>query len=364
MKKNFLFTALSLSLCIGFTSCSDDNDEPQAPVYEEALSGIYVINQGNMGAKISGSITAYDFAKGSATQNAFSAANANTPLGDTPQSAIIHGSKMYVAVYESNIIRVLDTKTLKEIKRLTPAAPAASPRYFAAKDGYVYASMYTGQVCRIDTATLEIDKTVEVGNNPEQMAIAGDKLYVANSDGMNWQGGYVNCSMSIIDLPGMSERKIDVGLNPTDVATNGTDVFVICKGNYADVPSTVKKISGNSAVDIAPATMMAVSDDELFVIDAPYGGSISYKVYSTTGSSTPLRDMVSDGVDYPAGIGIDPVSKDLVILSYNVGAEGYALYQEAGYAQIYSNAGVPTTKFNVGVGPCQLVFNHSFVEVK
>ena len=57
---------------------------------------------------------------------------------------------------------------------------------------YVYVSMYTGVVSRIDPSTNTIDKTVAVGPNPEEMVIVNKSLYVTNSDGNNYNAGYAN----------------------------------------------------------------------------------------------------------------------------------------------------------------------------
>ena len=355
----FLSLLLIAAASTGFYSCSDDNEEVgKNPEFQETVSGIYVVNQGNFYSGLPGSLTSYDFSTKKATQEAFKAVN-SVGLGDTPMSALIHGSKMYIAVYESNLIWVVNPNTLKVEKSIKPDAPASSPRYLAAKDGYVYASMYTGQVCRIDTVSLAIDKTINVGPNPEQMAILGNNLYVANSDGMNWQANYANGSVSIVDLSSLSERKIKVGVNPCNMATNGTDVFVLCMGDYAAVPSTIKRISGDSAVDIAPGSFFAVSGNEIYAIDAPYGKSVSYKVYSTAGAE--LRNMVADPVDMPASIAVDPVSGDIVILSYKLDADGTTLYEQPCYARIYDKAGNTISDFNTGVGSFGIAFNHSFV---
>lgn len=365
MKKiRFTLTAAIMAALFGgaLTSCSDDDPEDQ-PEVVETLSGIYTVNSGNQRSKIAGSMTSYNYTDGTVTDamtDAFMQAN-GIALGDTPQQALVYGSKMYIAVYESNVIWVTDPHTLKLIDKIIPTGDATSPRALTAHDGKIYASMYTGYVCSIDTTSLAIDKTVKVGPNPEELAVANNKLYVANSDGQNYLNNYADCSISILDLPAMTEHKIkDITkvFNPTKMVSNGTEVFTVCMGDYGDIPATVKKINGDNVQDICPGTLMAINGNELFVINAPYGApEVTYQVYSTTTGSK-IRDMVSETVESPSTIAVDPVTGDIVILSYTLSDAGYAQYAEPCYGKIYQANGAFRTRFTCGVGAISLTFVH------
>ncbi|MDE5552149.1 MAG: hypothetical protein K2I91_03005, partial [Muribaculaceae bacterium] len=105
-KSHYLFASLILTGCL--TSCSDHNDEPNIG-HGTASTGFYIINNGNMGAQIASSITAYDYSSGMSTpalQDAFKAAN-GCLLGEGAQPAIIYGSKMYIPMHDSNLIWVV-----------------------------------------------------------------------------------------------------------------------------------------------------------------------------------------------------------------------------------------------------------------
>lgn len=369
MKKiRFTLTAAVMAALFGgtLTSCSDDDPEDQ-PEVVETLSGIYTVNSGNQRSKIAGSMTSYNYTDGTVTDpmaDAFMQAN-GIALGDTPQQALVYGSKMYIAVYESNVIWVTNPHTLKLIDKITPEGNATGPRALTAHDGKVYASMFTGYVCSIDTTALVIDKAVKVGPNPEELAVANNKLYVANSDGINYLNNYADCSISILDLPAMTEHKIkDITkvLNPTKMVSNGTEVFTICMGNYGDIPATVKKINGDNVQDICPGTLMAINGNELYVINAPYGApEVTYQVYSTTTGSK-IRDMVNEPVESPSAIAVDPVTGDIVILSYTLSDAGYAQYGEPCYGNIYLDNGTISTSFKCGVGATSLTFVHTFLK--
>ncbi len=371
MKRQKVFLSLmAIALSIGFTACNDDEEKGLA---SETLSGFYIVNQGNQSASIPASITSVDLESGVSTdprQDAFANAN-NIGLGDGAQQAIVYDGKIYIAMYTSNIIWVCDANTLKIIKTIRPEGEAVNPRAFAAKDGKVYCSMFTGYVCRIDAKTLEIDKTIKVGPNPEQLAIAGNKLIVANSDGYNSKANYADCSISVIDLATLSETKIkDTSkiLNPTAVVSNGTDVFVGCMGNYGDVAPSVKKVdyNKNEVTGDIPGSFIAICGRKLYVINAPYTSAVSDYTYKTYDVSTLQENGViadrsnpSDAeVEYPGGIGVDPVSGDIVILSYTMGSNGYAQYREPGYANVYGNDGKFKKRYNCGVGAVNVAFVH------
>ncbi len=364
LKMKLSIKCLSLAAAIasfGLVSCSDNDEPVPEPVVEEVTSGIYVINNGVQTGNIPGGITVYNLEDGAVTAEAFSAANGGLDIGDTPQSAIIYGSKMYVAVFDSNIIWVLDASDLKVIKSIRPSAPMNGPRCFAADAGKVYVSMYSGQVARIDTAAMDIEASIAVGPNPEEIAIAGRTLYCANSDGLNWENGNADSSVSLVDLDSWIESKMQVGQNPVKMVSNGNDVFVLAMGNYYDVPAMVRKIQGNTVTDVCPGTLMDINGSELYVIDAP-GGTPTYSVYDMNGRK--LREMVSEGVESPSGFAVDPVSGDILIMSYHLGSTGYALYSDPCYARLYSAAGQPRATFDTGVGAICGVFRHSYTVVK
>lgn len=361
MMKRFIYGALIALTFAGFQSCSDDNNGTE-PIPVDTVDGFYVINGGNKSGNIPGSVTAFSYTSMTASQDAFMAKN-NVGVGDTPEHALIYGSKMYISVYRSNLIWVVDPSTLEIIKSIPFEGDAKNPRSLAAKDGKVYTSLYTGYVARIDTVSLSVEATVKVGNNPDQIAIGGNNLYVANSDGSQSKLGYPDSSMSIINLSNFSERKVQIGQNPTDMVSNGTDVFVICKGDYEGNPSVVKKVEGENAREICRGTNFAIAGDMLYVINAPYSKpdaekpEYTYKVYDAK-SCAFVRDMVAEGVDSPSGIGVDLTRGDIVILSYNLDANGNSLYREPGYGVIYDTNGTVVKKFDTGVGCRSVVFRH------
>lgn len=351
---------LIAALSVGFAACSKDDDEPDMPNPDAPTQaeGAFVLNQGNHGKQIEGSLTLIDYASTTAAQNLFQRANGRS-LGATPQAAVVYGSKIYLGIYGSNVIEIIDRSTYKSLKQISLSdSEGQTPRSLVAKDGKVYIAMFNGYVSRLDTLGLAIDKTVKVGPNPETMAIKDDYLYVPNSDGMNYKVGY-GTTASKIDLKSFTvEKTFTVGLNPSEFASNGTDLFLLCKGNYGDVESKIYRIDANdNSTEVDAATMMAIKDGKLYYINSPYGApEITYTTLDiATGSKKKM--LADDGVDSPAGLGVDPVNGNIVITSYSMD-NGKASYTTDGYAKVYGADGSFLRRYEVGVGPVAVFFNY------
>lgn len=357
--KKIIYFALSMFALASTTSCKED--KPNGPLGAmEITSGMYVINAGSSYAKLPGSITAVNFETGAYTpelQDAFLEANGIEP-GELA-GALIYGSKMYVAANESNMIWVLNKDNLKVLGRIQPKGEGQQPRYFAAKDGHVYASLFTGYVCRIDTTSLTIDKEVKVGPNPEQLATLGDNLYVANSDGYGTMtGSYI----SVINLKSMTETKIDTPeiVNATDVEVIGNNIFILCMGNYQTIPAMVYKLVDGVPVKVCNGTRIAVNAKEntLYVLDAPYGTAISdftYKKYDATtlaekGNMIVQEKGTDSEIQYPAEIFVSPFNGEIVVTSYYMSGQ-WASYSTPGYANVYGADGKFKKRYPVGVDP-------------
>lgn len=255
---------------------------------EKGFLRLYFLNSGKFGNNNS-SLYMYDVDKDEVVDNYFEAQNGRK-LGDSAQDMIVYGNKMYIAVYGESTIEVtdLEAKSIKQIKT------EGQPRALVSDGGKVYASYYNGNLARLDTASLEVEATIKIGRNPEQIAIANNKLYVANSGGMDYNTpvGY-DKTVSVVDIPSFKEtKKIDVVLNPTCVqADEQGNVYVVSMGNYADVPNTLQVIDSKTdeakVLEACPnATEMSYTDGTLYTYysqyDANWNTTITYTAYNTT----------------------------------------------------------------------------------
>ena len=365
---------MMLAVPFVFAACSDDDGPVPSPTPEPTpvpdpepdysvptdQQGLYVFNGGNQGKSIDGSLSFINFSKQEVSNNVFAAKN-NRSLGATVQNGAVFKGSLFIAVYGSKTIEVVDKLTLESIKQITTPSTSNGPRYVVADDQYVYASLYSGEVIRINPATNEIDKTISVGPNPEEMVIANGFLYVVNSDGLNYQNGYVNGkSVSKIDLSSFTEvKKIEVGVNPTRIATDGTNVYALSTGDYTpENPSSIWKIDAqDNATDTGiGASWLAVQDGVLYTINSVFDENWMttnyYITYNLSDMSVNSSAFLGENVvDAPAGICIDAEGGNLFVSSYNL-AYGYASYDTEGYVNQYDLNGNLVKKYDVGVGPC------------
>lgn len=360
MKKNFLISSAAILLSVFAVACSDDDDPDQPlPELPKTSEGAYILNQGSYYSNVEGMLSFVDYKTNSVTNSLFTKANGRS-LGNTPQCAVVYGSRIYIGVYASNTIEIINKETYESVKQISleNSTNGQQPRSMVARDGKVYISMYDGYLARLDTLSMSIDASVKVGPNPEVIAIYKDKIYVPNSDGMNYKVGYGKTA-SIVSLnPFREESTIEVPLNPCEFFTNGDKLFLRSMGDYGDVAAAVYEINAdNSYREVAKATINAVKDNYVYLINAPYGApSVEYSRYDVTTGS--ISGMSISGIDSPSGMGVDPVTGNIFIASYPL-ENGYASYTLPGYVNEYDANGTFVKKYGVGAGTAFVFFDNN-----
>lgn len=350
--KKFVFSLWFVVMAVVSVSCSDDEYPvigPAGPgVSDPAISGLYILNSGKMGSN-NASLSYFDASDRVLSANVFRDANGKK-LGDTGNSMVIYGSKMYIAVTGSSMLFVTDLRG-NIIKEITVAGESAnlSPRSMVQGDGKVYVSYMEGYVGEIDTVNFGVKK-VKVGPMPEGMAYSNKKVYVANSDGYNYEGGYGK-TVSVIDASTFTLIKtLDVADNPQTLhVASDNKVYLIAFGNYADVPARLQKIntSTDTVTDIPgiEPTNMAIGKNGVAYIlstvyDENWNAISSYYTFDTTKDKL-VGEFVSPA-DIPNGYSIfaDKVTGDVYI--------GTSDYISNGDVYVLSSEGEILFKFDTG----------------
>ncbi|AWG20121.1 hypothetical protein FFWV33_00590 [Flavobacterium faecale] len=340
MKANYKRGLLLLLVAIGFISCQED-----APAIGEEVVGLpsetvvfvegfYLLNEGNMSSN-KASLDYYDYKTGNYRRNIYSQANpdATLGLGDVGNDIGVYGNKIYAVINNSNKVEILDATTEKrlavvDVKNCRYITFAAGKAYVSAYDGDVQLgdnSPY-GFVSEIDTTALKITRTVRVGRQPEEVAVVGKKLYVANSGGYN--PDKYERTVSVIDLTTFTKIKdIDVAINLHRLkADSEGDLYVSSRGDYYAIPSKLFVIDTKTDVvkktfDIACANLTIVGDNAYVI-----GSEFSYTTFDftttysminikteTVSDTSFLPKSVSDLIQTPYGIAVDPISKNVYI---------------------------------------------------
>ena len=358
MKKYLLSIAVLMAATISFTSCDDDDDCPTCPTPVIPRYGVYVINEGNYSYQINGTLDflGYDVAKGtySMTDSIFEKVNGRS-LGGTPNDALIFSdSLLCIAVADEDRVEFVNTTT----KKASAAVSIDSPRELAYESGsnYLYVSSYTGKVYKIDMTTRTIaGESEKVGANLEGIAVAGNKLYVCNSCNPDY-----TYNKNVVELNANTLAKnqdIEVVDNPVDVINAGSAIFILSMGNYADKPATVQILKDGQLSTIGNATMMAYDsyNDQLYMINAPYGGDKEYKVYNLKNGQT-TTFLTNPDIFSPYSLTVNPVNGDVFITSSTKNPDtGYADYTADCKLYRYTSAGILLGTYDCGVNPGTIV---------
>lgn len=194
---------------------------------------VYVLCEGLYGMNNT-RLYSWNVRTGQVEQDAFSKAN-QRGLGDTGNDLLLYGGKLYVVMSGSNTVEVADAVTLRSLRQIpftNESGVGRQPRYACAENGKVYVCCFDGSVCRLDTASLEIEAIARAGSNPDGICAVGGKLYVSNSGGLSYP--YCDSTVSVIDLASFKETsRITVGMNPYTTASDSRGYVYVCtRGDY------------------------------------------------------------------------------------------------------------------------------------
>ena len=355
-KLNYILFALAITAV--FSSCSKNDDIN--PDFQENGPGLFILSEGLFNANNS-SLTYYNYAARVTVADKFKLRNGRG-LGDTGNDAGVYGSKMYIVVNGSNTVEVVNAQSAISLKQIsfTNGATGRQPRYVVFNKNKAYVSSYDGTVAVIDTTSLTVEKYITVGRNPERMAVANGKLYVANSGGLDYPN--YDKTVSVVDLTTLTEtKKITVTANPRGVyADQYGDVYILSSGNYADVAPAMAII--DSKTDAVTKTFadfsasgMAINGDVAYIIgnsyDANFNSVAFVKLFNVKTETITSEKFITDGtaIVTPYGINVDPASGEVFVTD----AKNYTTN---GTVFCFGSNGVKKYSLTTGINPNSVVF--------
>lgn len=290
--------------------------------------GMYLLNEGNMGSN-KATLDYLDLKTGIYLRNIYPSRNPNQvkELGDVGNDIKTYGSKLWMVINCSNKVEVADTKTT--VSRGHIDIPNC--RYLAFHDGYAYVSSYVGpvngtsvlgEVYKVDTASLSVVAKCTVGYQPEEMAVMGGKLYVANSGGYSaMQGqGYDN-TVDVIDLSTFQRiKRIAVAPNLHHIRKDRYgSLWVTSRGDYGNTPSRLYQLYNDEVAGMidTPVSDFTLRGDSLIYYGyannkASYG-IIDLKSNSIVNSHF-IKQPANNNIQIPYGIIADPYSGNVYIM--------------------------------------------------
>ncbi|WP_212003589.1 YncE family protein [Chitinophaga sp. HK235] len=342
MIKLLRFTGIAvLMAAVAVSSCRTGNDivppvvtQVDTPVKHYQYKGFYLLNEGNMGSNKS-TLDFFDFTSGSYKKNIYAEANPTVvkELGDVGNDVQIYGNKLFAVINVSNKVEVMNANTVKRIGQIG----LLNCRYITFSNGKAYISSYAGPVlidprspigivAEVDTATLQITRKVEVGYQPEEMAVVNGKLYVANSGG--YRPPTYDSTVSVIDLSTFKEIKkipVDINLHRLKADSDG-DLYVTSRGDYYNRPSALYLV--DTKTDAVKkrfpmaASNLCISGDTAYVYGSEYSYNtatwrINYGMINVKTETIIPGSFITDGTEkaikMPYGVMVDPETKDVYV---------------------------------------------------
>jgi hypothetical protein len=347
IKLNYFSIALALTVVLA--SCHKDKIVPKIPTSPIQRVGLYILNQGGFGDDNS-TLTYYNYASKQLIPDFYAAANGGAQLGDTGNDIGIYGSKMYIVVNNSNVIDVVNAKTGVLIKQV--ALHQCRSVVFNANHAFI--TSYDNEVAVMDTTTLTINSYVYIGRNPEQMVIANNKLYVANSGGLSF--GNPDTTVSVINMQTLTEEKrITVTADPVSLTADANGkVCVLSLGNFSNIAAGMTVIDDEADTVVSkPAVSLGFNIPIASLGSQVYFPTADNKiaVYSSISKKIIQTNFITDGtvIQTPYAITTDPTSGEVFITD----AVDYA---SNGKLDAFDSTGKLEYSLTVGINPGRVIF--------
>lgn len=344
-----IFYLLAVTVIAVVSACRNDEvvipptpEDTGKPSVKGKVVGMYVLNEGNMTSN-KATLDYLDLSADGPTaqymRNIYPSRNPDDvkELGDVGNDVKIYGSKLWMVINCSNKVVVASVDDCRRQGQID----IPNCRFLAFHEGYAYVSSYVGpvdmsrdcplgSVYKVDTTSLSIVGRVDVGYQPDEMAVLDGKLYVANSGG--YRAPDYERTVSVIDLATFrEERKIDVDINLFRCkADKYGQLWVSSRGDTYDVPSRLywlrKDQSGR--MEKAGSINHNVSDycivgDSLYFIAAEWSSimmdnTISYGIVNVRTHELVSQTLSSApelaAVELPYGIIVNPYERDFYVM--------------------------------------------------
>ena len=335
-------------------------------------AGLYLLNEGNMGSNKC-TLDFVDFEQGEYARNLYAERNPNVVkgLGDVGNDIQIYGSRLYAVINCSHKVEVLTPDSAQRIAQID----IPNCRYALGHKGNLYVSSYVGMaqidptaprgaVFKVDTVSLAVVGSVEVGYQPEEMAIIGDRLYVANSGGYRVPD-YDN-TISVIDLNTFTVTDVmtieqSANFHRIDSDSNGR-LWLSSRGDYYGNKSNLYVIDPASKQVIkemgVPVSDMWADGDTLYTISTEWSyvtgqNAVSYTKIDMATMEVLDHNIIKDGTEksitLPYCIAVDPVTKDFYVCD----AKSYVV---SGTIYCFNRNGILQWKQTTGQIPAHIAF--------
>lgn len=342
---------LSVLLLTATTACMkwdyglDGEEEFATPA-----RGLFILNEGNFQYG-NATLSFYDPTTNKVDNEVFFRANA-MKLGDVAQSMEIYGNRGWIVVNNSRVVFAIDLTTFREVGRIENLT---SPRYihFVSPTKAYVTQLWDNRIFIVNPLTYEITGHITVpdmapgSGSTEQMVAAGRYVY-CNC----WS--YQNRVIRIDTETDRVDASLEVGIQPNSLAIdrNGK-LWVLTDGGFegnplgSEAPVLVRIDPDRFEIEARFEFALGDSPSELQLNgtgDMLYWLNNDVCRMAVTASSLPASPFLANRNTMYYGLTVDPDGGDVYV------ADAID-YQQPGKIYRYSSRGELKDEFYVGVNP-------------
>jgi DNA-binding beta-propeller fold protein YncE len=335
-------------------------NKPEIIIEEETFgNGAYIVCEGNFSSS-NGDISYFNTETQEITNDIFWLQNEEVSLGDIVQSISFAGDYAFIAVNNSKKLEIVNAETFKHVAVIENISYPRNIIKVNDKKSYLTNGSYPGEIIVINNETFAIDKQIPLGNSPENLIVANNKVYVANGA---W--GSDNTISVINPETDIVEQTVTAADGATDLISDFEgNIWVLCGGkvvydqNWNVVSETDSKIiklnklslektdslTIGTTGDFFNPTHISVDNTGKYIFfiesDGIYKSDISTSTFSAT--------KIIDGTFY--SLEINPANNNIFVFSDNG-------FTQAGTLNIYNIEGsLIKGNISTGIGPNGAVF--------
>jgi YVTN family beta-propeller protein len=310
MKKTVLsrkFLSL-LAMSLVFFACDRNGETPEGKYNR----GVFVINEGGFG-RSNGTIDFINPTTGELESDIFGLNNNNRPTGDVIQDLRFAGEKGFIIANGSNKIEEVTVESF--INQRTWESQLRNPRYMVTNTsgefGYISNwgsfdesfNLDQSYVAIADLVLGSVIDTVHTDPGSENVFFFENTLYVSNS--------FTNTVFAIDVIDRKVKDTIEVGNSPKGLAVAGNSLWVLCQGDFGANNSTLHRISlSNNELTRTIELNMRVQGS--LVLNA-----FENKLYYTSGKSVFATGITDTAAPSAAEFEVTQSSANLYGIGYN-----------------------------------------------
>lgn len=339
-----------------FVACKKPpTEQPNLP--EQYENGIVLLNEG-LFEQNNASLSFYSYAQSQVFQLVFKNENGRG-LGDTAndfEAYTLNGNDYIIIVVDvSSQVEIIERYSLKTVAQipLFDGENAREPRRVKVNGDRAYVCNFDGTVAVINLNNYTVESLLEVGANPDGLAIVEDRLYVSNSGGLHFP--VYDSTVSVINMNTNSvEETFKTRINAASMVVDSEgDIYLVSRGNHTDIPPALVRINTTTneveeVLDI-PVGSIALLNDWLYWYHQDEEAVYRYNVLTETPEGSPFIN--ASDYDNFYGIHIDAEESQI----YCVDANGYV---NSATVMAYNLSGTFLFEFTAGLNTNSLIFNN------